>query len=148
MNEAGLQLISPLVYQGQSRLIWLEWLSKVLGRGLSSPTSLDLLSGDARNWMWDLLHAKQMLHHRAIAPPPNRWYLYSPVPELVPCKKGSGFIGVQLQEDLNYVQRKEHPLCIRDKWIFLIQSYEDCIDKNDYIIHPNKSPAGEWERFG
>lgn len=58
----------------------------------------------------------------------NMAMLHLPVPELVSCKEGPGFKGVHFQEDLNYIQRKENPLCVRNKWIFLIQSYEDSID--------------------
>lgn len=64
-----------------------------------------------------------------------------PVPELGFAEELPGFICVNLQEDLDDVQSKEHPLCIGNVGAFLIQSNEDGIYEDDGIVSPNKSPA-------
>lgn len=72
---------------------------------------------------------------------PHKFPAYSPVPELGFAEELPGFISVDLQEDLNDVQSKKHPLCIGNVGAFLIQSNEDGIYQDDGIISPNKSPA-------
>lgn len=51
----------------------------------------------------------------------RRWRS-SPVPELMPGVKRPRLEGVQLQEDLQYVEPQEDPLGVRDKGVLLIQS--------------------------
>lgn len=43
-------------------VVYSDWqqLSRVLGKGLLPS---DFLAGDARDWTWDFLNAKQMLYH-------------------------------------------------------------------------------------
>lgn len=66
--------------------------------------------------------------------------MFSPVPEAVFGEEGSGLKHVELQQDLQDVERQKNPLRVGDQRILLIQADKHGIHQDDQVKGDNKAP--------
>lgn len=72
---------------------------------------------------------------------------FSPVPEAVSGEEGSRLHHIELEQDLQQVERQEDPLRVSNYRVLLVQPDEDGIDQDNQVVYHHEGPVAAAKTF-